>query len=248
MGAGLAAGIGSSSLWYLTRGAGLMALILLTSSVALGVMNVSGWHTSRWPRFATAQLHRNVSLLAVAFLALHITTAELDTFAPVGWLAVAFPFASAYRPVWLGLGTLAFDLLLAVTLTSLFRVQLGLRVWRAVHWTAYAAWPLALVHGLGTGTDARLGWAQLMDVTCLAVVLAAVAWRLITDRPGRAKLHVTAGIGFAAILVGVVAWAYTGPLEPGWARRSGTPTNLLATSRAPTPPGPRSSLRPGCQQ
>jgi methionine sulfoxide reductase heme-binding subunit len=230
MSAVLLAATAPSSLWYLTRGTGLVALVLLTGAVTLGIITTSGWHRPGWPRFASVELHRNVSLLVVAVLAIHVVTAELDTFAPVGWLAVLVPFSSAYRPIWLGLGTLAFDLILAVIVTSLLRSRLGYRSWRAVHWFAYLSWPLALIHGLGTGSDARLGWVQLIYLISVAVVLAAVGWRLVSGWPSRAVFRAGAGITAALVLTGVVAWAYRGPLDSGWARRAGTPSRLLASS------------------
>ena len=181
-------------------------------------------------------------------LAVHIVTAELDAFAPVGWAAVAIPFASAYRPIWLGLGTVAFDLLIALTVTSVLRNRLGYRTWRAVHWLAYLSWPVALVHGLGTGSDARVGWMQWLTVLCVAAVLAAGAWRLSHGWPAQARPRVAGGAAGAVIAVVIAVWALSGPLRPGWAKRAGTPAPLLATARTPatttSPTGPTVSLAP----
>lgn len=226
---------GPSPLWYLTRGTGLVALLLLTASVALGVASTGHWAAPSWPRFVTAGLHRSVSLLVVVVLAVHIVTAELDTFAPVGWLAVVVPFASSYRAMWLGLGTVAFDLLVALVVTSLLRGRLGYRTWRAVHWAAYLSWPVALVHALGTGTDARLGWVQLLAVVCVVVVIAAGGWRLAHGWPAGRGRRVASGTAAAVTLVAVAVWAVTGPLRAGWAKRAGTPPTLLATARTPPP-------------
>src|SRR5581483_4638934 len=146
----------SRALWYLTRGSGLIALVLLTASVVLGVREVKRWATERWPRFMTAALHKNVSLLSVVFLGVHIATTVVDGFAPIGWLDAVVPFRSPYRPLWLGLGALSVDLLLALVVTSLLRARIGYRTWKAVHWAAYACWPVAVLHGMGTGTDTRL--------------------------------------------------------------------------------------------
>lgn len=221
---------GPSPLWYVTRGTGLVALVLLTAAVALGVLTSSRWQSPGWPRFASAGLHRNVSLLVVAFLAVHIVTAELDTFAPVGWAATALPFASGYRPLWLGLGTVACDLLVAVIVTSLLRARLGFQTWRIVHWLSYASWPVALVHGLGTGSDARLGWVQVLDAVCVVAVVGTVGWRLAQAHQPQLKLVGAAAVAVTALGVGL--WAIAGPLKPGWAKRAGTPSNLLATSAA----------------
>jgi methionine sulfoxide reductase heme-binding subunit len=224
----VAAGTSPKALWYLARGTGLVSLVLLTGSLLLGILQVSRWSSPTWPRFVTQGLHRNLSLLVVVVLAVHIVTAELDVFAPVGWLAVAVPFLSAYRPVWLGLGTLAFDLLIALVATSLVRGRVGYRAWRVVHWCAYASWPVAFVHGLGTGTDSRLGWVMWMSWGCAAAVLAAGSWRLARGWPDhRARRLALAGV-VAVVAAGVVTWSVDGPLRPGWARRAGTPARLLA--------------------
>lgn len=212
-------------LWYTTRATGEVALALLTATVALGVAGVARFTTPRWPRLVTSGLHRNLSLMAVAFLAGHILTALLDTYAPVGWSAAVLPFSSAYRPFWLGLGTLAFDLLLAVVATSLLRARLRYRSWRAVHWTAYAAWPLALWHGLGTGTDGRLPWLLAIDAVCVLCVLAAVIWRLSVAVPASRRQAVAAAS--AVFVLATVVFVAIGPLQPGWARRAGTPVALL---------------------
>src|SRR6476660_7262150 len=108
---------GPSLYWYLTRSTGAVALLLLTVAIALGVVDVQRWSTPRWPRFVLDSLHRNVSLLAMVFLVLHIVTSVLDSFAPISLVDAFVPFTGSYRPFWLGLGAVAFDLLLAVTLT-----------------------------------------------------------------------------------------------------------------------------------
>ncbi len=160
------AGHGPSSLWYATRGAGATTLVLLTASVVLGIGEVRLWRPADVPRFTIAALHRTLSLLALAFLAVHVVTVLLDPFPRIGLLTAAVPFASSYRPLWLGLGTLASDLLVALVVTSLVRRRLGYGAWRWVHWLAYACWPVAVLHGLGTGSDARATW-MLALTACL---------------------------------------------------------------------------------
>src|SRR5579872_4365664 len=116
--------------WYLTRGTGTVALILLTLSVALGVANVRRLRTARMPRFVLDGVHRTASLLAMVFLLLHILTSLLDGYAPIRVVDVVVPFVSAYRPLWLGLGAVAFDLMAAIVITSLLRRRFGYRAWR----------------------------------------------------------------------------------------------------------------------
>ena len=173
------AAAGPSAYWYLTRSTGAVALLLLTVAIVLGVLDVRRLSTPRWPRFIVDSLHRNVSLLAMVFLALHILTSVLDSFAPISLLDAFIPFGGSYRPFWLGLGAVSFDLLLAVTITSMLRQRMGYGTWRAVHWLTYASWPIALLHGLGTGSDVKSTWLLVLSVLCLAAVLGAVLARTI---------------------------------------------------------------------
>lgn len=166
------------ALWYLSRGTGLTSLALLTLVLVLGVLTRSARPLPGLPRFVTSGLHRNAALLAVALLAVHVLTAVLDPYAMTGFVGIVVPFSGDYRPLFVGLGTLALDVLLALTATSLLRGHLPDRVWRAVHWAAYACWPLALVHGLGSGTDAGRTWSLVLTAGCLAAAGAAVTWRV----------------------------------------------------------------------
>jgi predicted ferric reductase len=226
------AAVGPSVYWYLTRSTGGVSLLLLTGAVALGVLDHRRWSTPRWPRFVVDSLHRTVSLLAMAFLLLHILTSVLDSFASISLLDAFIPFAGTYRPFWLGLGAVAFDLLIAVTITSLVRQRIGYRGWRAIHWLAYASWPIALVHGFGTGSDVKSTWLLALSIACLGVVLAAVlarvaaAWR---EQPERAR---TALAGAAIFSLFLVLWLPSGPLGSEWAKRSGTPSALLPHTRS----------------
>ena len=222
----------STPLWYATRATGVVSLTLLTVSLVLGILVSVRFVTERWPRFATIGVHRNVSLLTVIFLGVHILTAIADPYAPVGWLSFVIPFASAYRPLWLGLGTVAFDLLIALIVTSLLRTRMQYRVWKAVHWAAYACWPLAVVHGLGTGTDPKSPMILALVVLCVAAVLGAGVWRLLSGWPEHARARLASGLGGAAAVIAVAVWTVAGPLAPGWAARSGTPADLLARAAA----------------
>ncbi len=231
----VAATAGASSgkaFWYLTRGTGVVSLLLLTASVVLGIVTSVRWVSERWPRFLTAGLHRNVSLLVLVFLGIHITTAIADGFAPIGWRDAVLPFLSGYRPLWLGFGTLAVDLLLAVTITSLLRERIGYHAWRVVHWAAYACWPVALLHGLGTGTDTQQTFILAVSLVCLVAVVLAVWWRVAAGWPAHTTARLVSGIASVMAPLAIVTWLLSEPLQPGWARKSGTPTALLASTRA----------------
>ena len=215
------------TLWYVTRATGVVALLLLTASVVLGILSALRWRSARWPRFATVDVHRNLTLLSIFFVAAHVVTTVADGYAPIGLVDAIVPFASPYRPLWLGLGTVAFDLLLALVATSLLRGVVPPRFWRALHWTAYVSWPVALLHSFGTGSDARTGWFAAIGIGSLVAVALATLARI--GFGGGLRLPRIAGAAAAvAVPLGVLGWYQAGPLKSGWAERSGTPESVLA--------------------
>jgi methionine sulfoxide reductase heme-binding subunit len=165
-------------LWYATRGAGVVSLVLLTAVVVLGIVSVMRWQIASWPRFLTTGLHRNLALATLIFLAIHVVTAVVDPFTALGWQAAIVPFSSPYRRLWLGLGVVAIDLLLAIVVTSLLRPLFGHYAWRVTHWLVYLMWPVAVIHGIGTGTDPRFAWMLAIEAVCIGSVVAAFAWRV----------------------------------------------------------------------
>lgn len=221
----LAAGNGTA-LWYLTRASGVVSLLLLTVGLVLGILGTVRWRSERWPRFAVVSIHRNLTLFAIAFVAIHVLTTIADGYAPVGFKDAVIPFVSKYRALWLGFGAVAFDLLLALVATSLLRARIGYRAWRAVHWLAYASWPFALVHGLGSGSDSRFGWLVIITIVCTGAVGAAFALRLLRS-PGPVPLRAGAGVVVALLAVLAVVWYRGGPGKVGWAARAGTPSSIL---------------------
>jgi predicted ferric reductase len=221
------AAAGPSAYWYLTRSTGAVALLLLTVSLVLGIVDVRRLSTPAWPRFVVDSLHRNASLLAIAFLVVHVLTSVLDSFAPISLLDAFIPFAGSYRPFWLGLGAVALDLLVAVTITSVLRQRLGYGGWKAVHWLTYASWPIALLHTFGTGSDVKSGWLLVLGVSCLLAVLAAVLARILAGWPQNVRMRAAALGGAGLFSIFLVIWLPGGPLGKEWARRSGTPASLL---------------------
>ncbi|WP_433174767.1 ferric reductase-like transmembrane domain-containing protein [Actinoallomurus sp. CA-150999] len=135
---------------------------------------------TRRASYVVTALHRSLSLLSVVLIALHVATSVIDSYVAIRWVDAVVPFVSAYRPFWVGLGSVALDLIIALVVTSLLRVRLGLRTWRAVHWLAYASWPVALVHGLGIGTDDTV--VLTLAVGCTAAVAAAAVIRAAAAR------------------------------------------------------------------
>jgi methionine sulfoxide reductase heme-binding subunit len=223
----------ASALWFLSRGTGVVSLILLTAVLLLGILTRAGRALPGSPRFVTADLHRNLSLLAVTVLVVHIATAVADPYAPIRLVDAFVPFVSAYRPIWLGLGALALDLLLALVVTSLLRGHIGRRTWRAIHWAAYAVWPLALAHGFGTGTDAGRLWLLIVAAAAAAVVIAMLLWRIFRVSEASSGRRLGGTLAVVAVPLAMLSWITTGPLAPHWAARAGTPAALLAGSAAP---------------
>ncbi len=177
----------TSALWYLGRGTGVVALLMFTLTMLLGITTRSGRSALGLDRFGIADLHKTASLAGTGLIAVHVATLLFDPYAQLRLVDLVLPFAGSYRAVWLGLGTAALDVLLVVVATSLLRHRLGPRVFRGVHWAAYAMWPLALVHGLGTGTDAATWWFRSIAIGCAAVVTAAVGWRVSTGYAERGQ-------------------------------------------------------------
>jgi methionine sulfoxide reductase heme-binding subunit len=175
----VAALAGPQGLWFVSRASGLMLLVLSSVVMMLGVSTRLGSAPRRAPRFVFAELHRTLALLLCTFLPLHVMTALLDPFVSIGWSATVLPFLSGYRTLAIGLGTLAVDLGGAVLITSLLRRRLGFRAWRAVHWLAYLAWPVAFVHSLTAGNDLGIWWVALVEWACAAAVATAVVARLL---------------------------------------------------------------------
>jgi sulfoxide reductase heme-binding subunit YedZ len=234
-----------SPLWYLARATGITALVLLTVSVVLGIVTSVRWTTPRWPRFVVEYVHRDVTLLVMALIAVHIATVVLDSFAPIGWLSGVVPLWSPYRPLWVGLGALGLDLLLAIAVTSWLRHRVGFRVWRFIHWFGYGSWAVTVVHGLGTGTDTRQPWALFVYAICIAAVLGAVWWRLSVGWERATRVRLAALAATFVLPLALTGWMRAGPLRSGWAKRSGTPASILARVNTNTPSTPSTSSSGG---
>ena len=244
----LAASHGPTAFWYLTRGAGIIALVLLSAVIVLGVATSLGWTSERWPRFFSQNLHRDLSLFCLVLIVVHVVTTVMDGFAPIGFLDAVIPFRSPYRPLWLGFGALAFDLFVVLGITSALRHRMGYRTWKLIHWLAYLCWPVAVLHGLGTGTDARLGPVLFLDAVCVTAVLGALGYRLAAGWPTHAGRRVLGGGAASAFCLALALFVVFGPLRPDWSKRAGTPTGLLSSgaSAAPAAPGAsQGAVQPG---
>lgn len=171
----------NQALWALGRGTGITALVFLSISLAMGIATRSGRRVAALPRFAVADVHRVAALAGTVLVALHLALLFFDPYAQLRLVDFLVPFLGVYRPLWLGLGTVAVDVLAAVILSSVLRHRIGVRTFRVVHWATYALWPLALAHALGNGTDAGHRWFLVLVGCCAAGVATALVWRLRSD-------------------------------------------------------------------
>jgi methionine sulfoxide reductase heme-binding subunit len=191
----------STTLWYTTRATGIVSLALLTAAMVLGILTAGRVKSRSWPAFVQADLHKRISLLAMVFVGIHVLTAVLDTYVNVGWASILVPFASPYRPLWTGLGTVGVDLMVAVAVSSALRQRIRARTWRNIHWLAYGSWPVAMAHSLGMGTDAAKLWMDALAAVSAAAVAGALAWR-ITDRRRANERAALTGAATRAVSVG----------------------------------------------
>jgi len=165
-------------LWYASRATGVVALLLMTAVLLLGLLVTRQGRLPGLPRFAVTGLHRNLSLVAVVFVVLHVLTAVADSYVRIPLISAVVPLASSYERLALGLGAVSLDIMIAVIVTSLLRRHLSRRLWRAVHLLAYVSWPVAWLHSITSSTDLRHGWLFLTAVGCALLVVVAVLWRL----------------------------------------------------------------------
>jgi predicted ferric reductase len=174
----------SPYLWYTSRATGIVALVLFTAVVALGTFVTTRVGGNRVGRFEFNELHRSLSIVAMVFLAFHVVTTVVDTYAPTGWLSAVVPFASRYDRLGVAIGAVALDLVLAVWLSSLVKARVKPQSWRFIHWFSWFAFLSAIAHSYLTGVDTRSGAGLGLVVACAAVVLAATVWRFVA-RPSR---------------------------------------------------------------
>jgi len=176
--------VNSSILWYVSQATGIVCLVLYTIVMLLGITVAGQGALPGLPKFSVVALHRSISLLSIAFLAVHIGTALLDSYVNISLVSTVVPFASSYEPLWIGLGAVAVDLMIALVVTSLLRGRISPRFWRAVHWLAYAFWPVAIAHtiGLGSGSGGLIsGWGLWLTLACVLAVAVALVWRVVVQ-------------------------------------------------------------------
>jgi len=211
----------SAITWDTARAGGFASYLLLTAAVSVGLVLRNRWQTARWPRLITNELHGYLSLLALVFIAVHVVAVLVDPFTRFGFAEVFIPFASHYRPIWMGLGIVALYLKLAVWVSSRLRARIGFRTWRAIHTLAYGVYLAATVHGLGTGSDTRTAWAPAIYASSILLVGGLTARRLLVPVSARETPRPMLAAFGAAVVVSVAIWSSIGPLASHWGARAG---------------------------
>lgn len=176
-----------SALWYFARAAGFVSLVLLALTVALGIALSLRWRASSWPTFISDGLHRYIGTVFLFFLAVHVVTILLDPFSKFSLADVLVPLKSSYRPVWMGLGICAAELALALALSVHLRRWIGYRAWRVLHYGTYATFPVAFLHGLGTGSDSHTLWGVAIYTACGLPVAGLAVVRAMGNGPVASK-------------------------------------------------------------
>jgi sulfoxide reductase heme-binding subunit YedZ len=173
--------------WYAVRAGGIVAYLLLTLSVLVGVALAGRVRTPGWPRFAVEDVHRFAGILAGVFVGVHVGLLLLDDYVPMSLADVTIPGVSGYHPRTTALGIVAAELLLALAITNRYRRRLGQRTWRRLHYANFAVWALALLHGALLGTDRGSAWGTLLFAITAAAVTAATSWRVLTSLETRGR-------------------------------------------------------------
>jgi sulfoxide reductase heme-binding subunit YedZ len=174
----------NQTLWFASRATGAVCLVLFTAVMVLGITSAARRGSTFLPRAGVLRLHRSLTITALAFLAIHILTAIVDGYVKLNYWDVLIPFGAAWDRWWVGLGSVAVDLLLAIGITSALRRHISVRLWRGIHLSAYAMWPIAVAHGFGiSGGDGRSRWMVILDIVCAAAILGALTVKALTRHP-----------------------------------------------------------------
>jgi sulfoxide reductase heme-binding subunit YedZ len=185
--------VASSTTWYAARAGGIVAYLLVSACVLAGIMLAGKRSIPGLPRFAVEDVHRFLGILAGVFVAVHVGAIALDTVVPFSLSQLVVPFTASYRPLATGLGVVALELLLAISVTNRLRSRLPYRIWRRTHYATLAVWLLATLHGILGGTDRDQTWLLAL----YAVTVAAVAGATMV-RFGRGSGARRLGLGLAA--------------------------------------------------
>jgi methionine sulfoxide reductase heme-binding subunit len=170
--------------WLASRASGIVALMLITASVALGLTMAARVVTARGIRPMLARIHEHTALGGLIAIAVHGITLIGDAWLNPGVDGVLIPFTMGYEPIFTGLGTVAGYLAVALGLSFYARRRIGAKLWRKAHRATVVVYVLAVVHTLGAGSDAGSSWLRaFMLVTGVPILVLFIA----RIRPAKAK-------------------------------------------------------------
>jgi sulfoxide reductase heme-binding subunit YedZ len=171
--------------WLAARSAGIVAFLLITASVVLGLLLASKMTRRPGLKRDLVKIHQQVALTALVAIGAHGVFLLGDAWLKPGLTGITIPFTLEYRPIWTGLGILAGYLALLLGPTFYWRRRIGARRWRQIHRATVAVFLLAVLHSLGSGTDGASAWFRVMVLGSAAIVLTLVVVRYV-PRPRRA--------------------------------------------------------------
>lgn len=200
--------------WEVARVGGLVAYLLATASVVLGLLLSLKTRSPRWPRFITNELHRHVTALSLLFIAVHSLAVWVDPFTGFSAREVLLPMASHYRPVWIAFGIVGAYLAAAIWLSEYARRWIGYAWWHRFHMLAFVVFVMATVHGLGSGSDSTAAWAMALYGGAVATVAGLVLVRAGRALSGPIWRGVASGVSL--LLLSMVVFSIAGPMQPGW--------------------------------
>jgi sulfoxide reductase heme-binding subunit YedZ len=197
--------------WYAARAGGVVAYVLLSTAVVFGLAMSGKQYLKRWPRFAIEDVHRFLGIMTGTFIVIHIAAIAIDAYLPFSLAALLIPLVSKYRAVWVALGIVAAELLVALAVANHYRDRgLAYKAWRKTHYLNFVVWTAATLHGLGSGTDRSAGWLLAVYVVAIASVVGLTAWRVLRLHwPSRWALRLAPPVAacLSVMIVGSIALA-----------------------------------------
>lgn len=200
--------------WEIARVGGMLAYVLATGSVVLGLLLSLKAYSTNWPRFITNELHRFVTILTLVFIGIHTLAVFLDPFTAFTPAEVLVPFQAHYRPLWIALGIVSGYLAIAVWASEYLRKRIGYAWWRRFHYLAFAVFLMGAAHGLGTGSDSQTWWGLAIYAVTIGSVALLIAWRVVRSLGPESRNVVLATVGSA--LAAIAIFTFVGPAQPGW--------------------------------
>lgn len=174
--------------WIASRASGLLALVLVTVSVALGL--IMAGKVMRRPGLSRKlmAIHEHTAVAGIVAIAVHGITLLGDPWLNPGPTGIAIPFAMSFRPLWTGLGIVGGYLAALLGLSFYFRKRIGAKLWRKAHRATVVVYVLGLMHAFGSGTDASTPWFRWWALLTAPPIAGLFVYRLVSHRKPRSRV------------------------------------------------------------